>query len=664
MNESISENTLRRRRSILTVLAICKQFELSRLINILNLVHNLSHEEVVRELRFMESEGLVRISGDTVALTSKGVEVVKGVGVDENLAKNIIEQLLVVTKPFLVTPALLKPRVGRLDVGLLDVEALKKTIYVFTPPKLSIHYPRVEKLDTSTPPHEDLSKLIALAHPMQIVLSRSKPKLAELDRNVVEKLVSVVIKPLLIKLQSVKLTSLDKGSEVESMSRIIAVKPLLLAIPKPVRVALDSQEPAVKHEVAVSEIQKGEESVDVDEVADILELFEFKEFGELRPSFGLATAFLDRPLIIIAIKPKNYDYVDILRYILRTIYRIVAGGLPQGEYFTVSGREEDREYREVELSRLFSESSRQGIIKVVEINEDIKANIFNVLEMLRNRLRELLVGGLSYTVLYVDESVSNDVIRFVLRHGDEFGADIVVLEPKKLSWEQMFKISALLWGFKEMAKLEKDSGEIVILQHQLNTFNKLFVSFADKYINELRRVYLEASRKGYIFIVKPQKVEGAVESPEHYLLKVFTTYYFVEREKVNLDDIRVEEPLPGCGGIVPDVFIASRGIAVEVETLYGEGLAWLNKLVQSVEKYRGCGVSEMWLVIPPLQASIFMKSLMSFAKWLNERRPINAAVKILTVDLEAKEFVPVAEIGKLIRRVLRRESIREEPAKS
>jgi len=114
-----------------------------------------------------------------------------------------------------------------------------------------------------------------------------------------------------------------------------------------------------------------------------------------------------------------------------------------------------------------------------------------MLEMLRNRLRELLVEGLSYTVLYVDESVNNDVVRFVLRHRDEFGADIVVLGPKKLSWEQMFKISALLWGFKEMAKLEKDSGETVILQHRLNTFNKLFVSFADKYINELRRVYLE-----------------------------------------------------------------------------------------------------------------------------------------------------------------------------
>jgi len=72
----------------------------------------------------------------------------------------------------------------------------------------------------------------------------------------------------------------------------------------------------------------------------------------------------------------------------------------------------------------------------------------------------------------------------------------------------------------------------------------------------------------------------------------------------------------------------------------------------------------VWIVIPPLQASIFMKSLMSFAKWLNKRRPINAVVKIFTVDLEAKEFVPVAEIGRLIRRVLRGEDISEELAKS
>jgi hypothetical protein len=49
---------------------------------------------------------------------------------------------------------------------------------------------------------------------------------------------------------------------------------------------------------------------------------------------------------------------------------------------------------------------------------------------------------------------------------------------------------------------------------------------------------------------------------------------------------------------------------------------------------------------------------------LNERRPISARVRILTVDLKEKEFVPVAKIGRLVRRVLRGESILEEPAKS
>jgi hypothetical protein len=242
---------------------------------------------------------------------------------------------------------------------------------------------------------------------------------------------------------------------------------------------------------------------------------------------------------------------------------------------------------------------------------------------------------------------------------------VIVLRLRNLYKEQMYKVSALLWGFKKNAiDLEKGGEEAVMNLYQLKTFDKAFAFFADEYISKLKEICNEAVKKNYIYIIKPHRVEGFAESPEHYLLKTFTVYYFTEKEKVKLEDIRVEEPLPGCGGIVPDVFIASRSIAVEIETLYGEGLAWLNKLVQSVEKYRNCGVSEVWFVIPPLQASIFMKPLMSFAKWLNERRSINAKVRMLTVDLKEKEFVPVVKIGRLVRRVLRGESIREEPAKS
>jgi len=75
------------------------------------------------------------------------------------------------------------------------------------------------------------------------------------------------------------------------------------------------------------------------------------------------------------------------------------------------------------------------------------------------------------------------------------------------------------------------------------TFDKAFAFFADEYINKLKEVYNEATEKGYTYIVKPHRVEGFAESPEHYLLKVFTVYYFVEKEKVKLEDIRVEEPI-------------------------------------------------------------------------------------------------------------------------
>jgi hypothetical protein len=661
MEEQPSKSRLsRRRRGILSILATYKQFELPKLIHILNTIYGAPHEEVVQDLKTMEAEALVKISRDAVELTSKGMEVIKEVGIDEDVIKNVLERLSVTTKPLSIASVLLRPKLSRLDAVPLDAEALKKVAYTSTPPKLSLLHLKIGKLDTSMLQYSDLSKLSTLISPIQVTSSRSRPKLTELDRGVLEKPISVIAKLLSIKLQSVKLVSLDRESEVEGVSRIIAVKPLLLTIPRPALITPNYQELAVKHEVKVPEVEE-EEDVDVNEVAGVLELFEFKEPEELEPGFGLATAVWDRPVIIIAIKPKNheYDYVDSLRYILRTLYRVVAGGLPQGEYFTVS-KKEDRAYREAELSRLSSESSRQGIVKVIEIGEDDESYISSVFERLRNRLRELLVEGLSYTVLYINESVSEYVInKLVLQHRDEFGADIIILSPRKLSWEQMYKVSALIWGFKEDAEeLGKESERVVIMQRELDTFNKMFAFFTDKYINKLREVYSEAIKKGYAYIVKPHRVEAFVESSEHYLLKVFTVYHFAENEKVELRDIKVEEPLSECRDAVPDVYVVSEGIAVEVETLYGEGLAWVNKLVQSVEKYRNCGVSEIWLIIPPLQASIFMKQLTAFVKWLKERKIDN--VKLLTVDLEKKEFVPATKLGKLVKKVLRGENVSEE----
>jgi len=181
--------------------------------------------------------------------------------------------------------------------------------------------------------------------------------------------------------------------------------------------------------------------------------------------------------------------------------------------------------------------------------------------------------------------------------------------------------------------------------------NNMFTLFAEKFSRDLRRVYSYAVKKGIAELVKPSKQDMTRESSDHYLLKVFAVHYFVEKEKVGIGDVAVEEAV--CGQVVPDVYVRSQRIAVEIETLYGEGLAWPNKLRETVEKYKRCSeVSDVWLVLPPLQASIYSKYLVSMERRLRKHKVIEASVKILTVDLEKEAFVPVARIGKQLKRVL------------
>ena len=98
--------------------------------------------------------------------------------------------------------------------------------------------------------------------------------------------------------------------------------------------------------------------------------------------------------------------------------------------------------------------------------------------------------------------------------------------------------------------------------------------------------------------------QGAGESDEHYLMKVFTVYHIVHSYKNLLDivnnkdktlqdklnelrqSIRIEEPLSDCR-VVPDVYY--NGEVYEVETLYGTGAFSVKKIQETIEKYRGCG---------------------------------------------------------------------------
>jgi len=65
------------------------------------------------------------------------------------------------------------------------------------------------------------------------------------------------------------------------------------------------------------------------------------------------------------------------------------------------------------------------------------------------------------------------------------------------------------------------------------------------------------------------------------MLKSFLFHYFVKMG-LRPEDVVAEEDL---GGVKPDIYIRPMGVAVEVETLYGTGVAPWAKLNETVEKY-------------------------------------------------------------------------------
>jgi len=632
----MSEERLAKLRRVLTALLMLSPCRIDECLEYISAILNAQDDEILHIIeRELEPEKLVSMSENRIFIAEEGLKKIEEMGIDEKVVETLMRRRALTISLINFSPSL--PRLIQLDFRPPNIEGVTSLIkrIGFKPLQLPHYRPRLIELNMLKP---DVSKALFMPKISLITLDKPRIKLIKID---VEKskamLIPITVKPLFIQLKPPKLIAIDKSVSVKVLQLLREFKPIVIDVGKPKLINLNVQRSISPPEG---------ELIRVEDVAYVLELFDFGEELKDVARLGLGIVTYDRPVIIVAIKSKDQDYVNALRHILRTLHRIATGTLPHGEYITN------------EMIKIYTESSRQGIVKVIELSKGSGVNINDVLNKLRNRLRELLVEGLSFTVLYVDEDVNEEVRRF-LEHRDEFGADVIVLRLRNLSRKQMYKVSALLWGFKKDAIDLEKGGKEVVADLWFETFDKAFAFFADKYIGKLREVHNEAVEKGYAYIVKPHRVEGFAESPEHYLLKVFTVYYFVEKEKVKLEDIRVEEPLPECGGIIPDVFIASKGVAVEVETLYGEGLAWMNKLVQSVEKYRGCGVSEVWLVIPPLQASIFMKSLVSFANWLNERRPINARVRILTVDLKEKEFIPVVAMGRLIRKVLREESIHE-----
>jgi hypothetical protein len=239
-------------------------------------------------------------------------------------------------------------------------------------------------------------------------------------------------------------------------------------------------------------------------------------------------------------------------------------------------------------------------------------------EVLVDKLREIAVINEPRFVIIricINEQIENflgDIDK--LRNGDLPGdlpnVPIIELDASKGGDEYRY-VPGIANGVLNKDKFNEFGGR----------FDKVFVRSSEYKSRELKSI-LKDQNGLYQYLVKVSRGEststvningvtvtfkipqGAGESDEHYLMKVFTVYHIVHSYKNLLDivnnrdktlqdklnelrqSIKIEEPLSDCR-VVPDVYY--NGEVYEVETLYGTGAFSVKKIQETIEKYRGCG---------------------------------------------------------------------------
>jgi len=354
------------------------------------------------------------------------------------------------------------------------------------------------------------------------------------------------------------------------------------------------------------------------------------------PLLRLGVVISERPIVIVA-RPTSFGYIEFLKRVLREIYRVRSGSLPEPKH--VSTPEDLRLLLPVDVGagrRVFvldlSRSRAQG--PKAEHLLEVKGRD---LERLRDRLRELFSQEFGFFVIYGDvlsiwERVPAEAVR---------GYASVVPSPVEVSMRPgrlpfYVLLANAMWGRISDPVLDyKRLG--------FRDFDEFVVWLEDQYWRRLGEVSFEV-----LYKTKPSA--GERESELHYLTKAFVVRHLAER--VGLHCVKTEK---GEDTAVFDVVVTCGGLqelVVEVETLYGTGTvvhklvetverACMRKLVETVER---AGVRKMWIVVPNPQAVIYLPLLLKTRRELRRKYD----VEFYTLDVTNRGLVRLTDVASML----------------
>lgn len=341
----------------------------------------------------------------------------------------------------------------------------------------------------------------------------------------------------------------------------------------------------------------------VDTIDDFL--FEASPEGEDSSFSSVITAVPDRPICIVAEKSQDDEYIHTLQLLCKELYRVKVGGHAIATVVTQNRREIEEEMSAFRHIFVADDSQEKFFDLLTNKGKYEFENTTVAAEKLVERLRELFAQGFGYIIFYVDlDQKRRAVLEGAITKVRHTIPELKFVKLKDLSEDKKRSISTIAWGFVE----PKVSG---------NKLDFFFGESEKEFYRRLRRGIIVPKYQPYIRESLEDDEEGTgAESPLHYTLKSLAVQYLCEERKIPLVNIQIEQPLPGDDTVVPDIYIASMNLAIEIETLYGTGVNPIRKIVRTIQKYKGR--VPVWIVVPNLQLLLFQKQIGEMVTRLKE----------------------------------------------
>jgi hypothetical protein len=455
-------------------------------------------------------------------------------------------------------------------------------------------------------------KLKSNTQSLQIMVSFGRPSDMRLQ------LKSDYFTPKLLRSNLESISVIFKEPEQTNISKINKEMPISLPAIKTTSVISTS---------VISTTSEASAEVNVEEINEVID----------KTLFGLGNIMIERPIIISAKRRCGdngcFDYIMLLKRVLREVYRVRASGLPSPKHIG------DLTDFQLLLPLDVSGGSKILVIDLTRrLGDELLTNKSLYLRF-SDRLRELFSQSYGFVVIYGDKKLIGDMNSFNFQVKKTSNYSIQIPSPININISpERIKLYYLIANFMWGNIINPESFD------ETNNLDELVVKLEDQYWEKLKDAIKDFNVQ---LKVKPSgnPDENNQESMVHYLVKAFVVKYIanklakelkIEATKA-LNCIETEYKLDNTDNKILDVYVKNNcnssldNIDIEVETLYGTKTI-VHKVFKTVEEKIDL-VNKLWVVIPNPQAVIFLPTLLKLRKYLKENKKYNDKVEFFTLDI-------------------------------